>query len=99
MQRFGIIATALALSVCDASQAWAQAQSIQVPADQRALSDVLAKFNDLDAATPNDIQRKKIEVRFHRNSALEYRRAMCPAGSARSARLTIVDLTRISGSI
>jgi hypothetical protein len=64
MQNSPTILMALALSVCLASPLWAQTQSVQVPADQRSLSDILSKYNDLDTAAPNEIQRKKIEAQF-----------------------------------
>ena len=60
------ISTALALWVCGALPSWAQAQSVQVPPDQRDLSDILSKYNDLDATAPNQIQPDRITGEFRK---------------------------------
>jgi hypothetical protein len=65
MSSFAATLVALALSACATYPLWAQTQSVRVPPDQRALSDILSKYNDLAAEAPNDIQRKKIEAQFH----------------------------------
>ena len=65
MSSFAATLVALALSACATSPLWAQTQSVRVPLDQRALSDILSKYNDLAAEAPNDIQRKKIEAQFY----------------------------------
>jgi hypothetical protein len=65
MSSFAATLVALALSACATSPLWAQTQSVRVPPDQRALSDILSKYNDLAGEAPNDIQRKKIEAQFY----------------------------------
>lgn len=56
---------ALMLSVFGAALSWAQEQkSVSVPAEQRALTDILSKYNALDQEAPNDIQRKKVYPAF-----------------------------------
>ena len=50
-----------------ASLSWGQTQGrVRVPADQRALTDVLSKFNERAGDAPNDIQREKVDAEFGR---------------------------------
>jgi len=86
---------ALALSICGAPASWPQAQSVQVPAKQRALSDILSKYNDLHYDAPNDIQRDKIDADSERNSAPPYQPAMFLDGSARLIRLTTIHPIKV----
>src|SRR5665213_1885037 len=61
------VTAALVIGVCGASLASAQAQnSIRVPAAQRALTDILSKYNVLYNAAPNDIQGRKIASAFYK---------------------------------
>lgn len=63
--RHSRILLALMLSVCGAAPPWAQEQkSVNVPAEQRALTDILSKYNALDQEAANDIQRKKVHPAF-----------------------------------
>ena len=61
-----IVPVLLASAVCGASPSWPQAQSVQVPAEQRELSKILSKYNDLHEGAPNNIQRDKIDADFRK---------------------------------
>jgi hypothetical protein len=61
-----IMPNALASVVCGASLSWSQAQNLHAPAEQRELSDILSKYNDLIDGAPNKIQRDKIEATFRK---------------------------------
>jgi hypothetical protein len=57
------------LTICSAWALLAQAQdapSVRVPPDQRTLSDILSKYNDLDAVAPNRIQRDRLSEEFRK---------------------------------
>jgi hypothetical protein len=66
IRRLLVVSIALALWACGTRASCAQTQSVQVPADQRVLSDILSRYNDLDAAAPNEIQRNRIDSEFHK---------------------------------
>jgi hypothetical protein len=59
------IALALVIGVCSASISWAQ-NGVQVPAQQRKLTRILSKYNDLHEGAPNNIQRDKIDLEFRK---------------------------------
>jgi hypothetical protein len=55
----------LALSACGAAPLWAQERkSVVVPAEQRALTDIVSKYNELYANAANSIQKEKIYPAF-----------------------------------
>jgi hypothetical protein len=62
--RYSLVLLA-AMSICDAIPSWAQSQkSVIAPAEQRELTNILSKYNDLYESAPNSIQKKKIEPAF-----------------------------------
>ena len=64
---FTAVVSLLLISIVNLSSASAQTtQSVQVPAEQKALSDILSKYNDLAAGAPNEIQQKKIRKEYER---------------------------------
>jgi hypothetical protein len=64
-------AMSFALAICvDFTPAFAQGD-IQVPPQQRALTAILSKYNDLRGDAPNDIQKDRIDS--------EFRKAFCAA--------------------
>lgn len=66
LSRVALVILSLTLSIW-ASPLRAQSyQSVRVPADQRTLSDILSKYNDLDAGAPNQIQRDRIGAEFRK---------------------------------
>jgi hypothetical protein len=61
------IPLALVMGVWSSPISWAQAQnSVQVPAQQRELTSILSKYNDLHESAPNNIQRDKIDLEFRK---------------------------------
>jgi hypothetical protein len=60
----GLLPAVLALVVGHSSPSWPQGQGVQVPAEQRALSEILSKYNELYHDAPNDIQGNRIEAEF-----------------------------------
>jgi hypothetical protein len=61
------IPLALVMGVWSYPISWAQAQnSVQIPAQQRQLTSILSKYNDLHESAPNNIQRDKIDLDFRR---------------------------------
>jgi hypothetical protein len=59
-----IIAATVVVHVFGSQPLWAQTQSVQVPVEQRELSSVLSRYNDLHDSAPNSIQRDRIDVQF-----------------------------------
>jgi hypothetical protein len=52
------------LTAISAQPLWAQAQSVQVPTEQRELSNILSRYNELHDGAPNSIQRDRIDAQF-----------------------------------
>ena len=59
------ITLALIMGVCSTSISWAQ-NGVQVPAQQRELTHILSKYNDLHESAPNNIQRDKTDLKFRK---------------------------------
>ena len=64
-QRLASVVLALVVGVCCASISWAQ-NGVQVPAQQRELTRILSKYNDLHESAPNNIQRDKTDLEFRK---------------------------------
>lgn len=64
MPWFRAILITVAFCTCDGSVSWAQTQNVQVPTDQRILTTVLSKYNELHDDAPNSIQQDKIDAQF-----------------------------------
>jgi len=64
-QRSTAVMLALVIGICSASISWAQ-NGVQVPAQQRELTRILSKYNDLHESAPNNIQRDKIDSEFRK---------------------------------
>ena len=61
-----MITATVVLTVFGAQPSWAQAKTVQVPAEQRELSNILSKYNELHENAPNNIQRDRIDVQFRK---------------------------------
>ena len=64
-QRPASVVLALVVGLCSASISWAQ-NGVQVPAQQRELTRILSKYNDLHESAPNNIQRDKTDLEFRK---------------------------------
>lgn len=63
--RYPQILLTLALTMCGAAPSWSQARkSIVVPTEQRKLTELLSKYNELYAHATNGIQREKVYPAF-----------------------------------
>ena len=76
------ITLALIMGVCSASISWAQ-NGVQVPAQQRELTRILSKYNDLHEALRTTSSEIRLIRNFGRNFARRYRGARYPVGSVR----------------
>jgi hypothetical protein len=68
IMRYSLISLVLALSVGSASLSWAQSQKgVGAPAEQRELTNILSKYNNLYESAPNGIQKEKILPAFKKD--------------------------------